>query len=249
MLLLVSLAVWSAVSFHVAAGAAAEVAPLTHGLWARAPQDGGDSGDGGGGRSDAGNRGSARDTRTGSSNSTNSTDPVIDLNEPPAQIKMLQPPLTLSELPRYRIGENVTFKWEYSGNLRIPPRYLTLEITRDRRQYATIGNISAASLQYSWDTSKWDDQAMQYLLTEDRYYLFITDERGRDTNRSSLGGRLMPYSSTSIYLYNAGSDLCVNCQATAARMQSILSRWLLAAPFIALTTLLGILDVVPGHGQ
>ncbi|KAI9592893.1 hypothetical protein BDF19DRAFT_425058 [Syncephalis fuscata] len=140
----------------------------------------------------------------------------VKKDEPAGRLIMEQPSLTMGEVPRYAIGSNITFKWKYDEYLHIAPRYLAFEITRDRRQYVTIANISYQPTTFTWETSKWNDQDQNYLLTEERYYLFISDERGRDGNGTSSNGRLSPYSSTYFYLYNPGSGICVACLESAA---------------------------------
>ncbi|KAI8049159.1 hypothetical protein BDF22DRAFT_657815 [Syncephalis plumigaleata] len=130
-------------------------------------------------------------------------------DEPAGRLIMEQPSLTMGEVPRYAIGSNVTFKWKYDENLRVAPRYLAFEITRDRRQYFTIANISYEPTTYTWNTANWTDETQTFTLSEDRYYLFISDERGRDGNGSSLGGHLSPYTSTYFYMYNPSSGICM----------------------------------------
>ncbi|RKP24969.1 hypothetical protein SYNPS1DRAFT_29288 [Syncephalis pseudoplumigaleata] len=152
---------------------------------------------------------------SGSNASKNAESPKLK-DEPAARLIMEQPSLTMGEVPRYAIGSNITFKWKYDENLRVPPRYLAFEITRDRRAYATIANISYEPTEYTWQTQNWTDESQTFFLSEDRYYLFISDERGRDGNGSSLGGHLAPYSSTYFYLYNPGSGICIACMDSAA---------------------------------
>jgi hypothetical protein len=150
------------------------------------------------------------DSDNNSANSKESSD-SSSKDEPEGRLIMEQPSLTMGEVPRYAIGSNVTFKWKYDENLRVPPKYLIFEITRDIRQYFTIANISYEPTTYTWNTANWTDDTHTFILSEDRYYLFISDERGRDGNGSSLGGHLAPYTSTSFYMYNPSSGICIAC--------------------------------------
>ncbi|RKP27114.1 hypothetical protein SYNPS1DRAFT_21278 [Syncephalis pseudoplumigaleata] len=123
---------------------------------------------------------------------------------------MLEPQARENYVPRYRLGEVITFKWKYDNNLRIQPKNLTLQVAGPDRQQVTIAaNLSGDTTEYKWDTNDWDDAKAGPLLEYARYQLVIFDERGKDALPES--GRLMVYRGTTFALSQTSTIMCTVC--------------------------------------
>ncbi|KAI8048190.1 hypothetical protein BDF22DRAFT_746997 [Syncephalis plumigaleata] len=158
----------------------------------------------------------ANATNTNDDNTIKTKDgEVLDASHPPGRLVMLEPQAREHYVPRYRIGEVITFKWKYDDNLKFPPKNLTIQIAGPERQLVTIAaNISGDTTEYKWDTNEWDDTKSGPLLEYGRYQLVIFDERGK--NALPEGGHLLVYRGTTFGLSNVAAIMCTVCAGASS---------------------------------
>ncbi|ORX99265.1 hypothetical protein K493DRAFT_299484 [Basidiobolus meristosporus CBS 931.73] len=153
---------------------------------------------------------------------------IMDPRDPPGRITMVNPSNPATVFPRFAIGDDIHFKWEFDKNLRIPPKELYLLAARISRnlEYPIAFNISGSSKEYIWKTSTWNQTLAP--LTEDKdYILQIYDERGLKAVPEA--GRLaifrMPFG---LYRRGGGDPFCTACLSNSARTSPVMATSILA---------------------
>ncbi|KAK9761037.1 hypothetical protein K7432_014372, partial [Basidiobolus ranarum] len=148
----------------------------------------------------------------------NSTTTAMDPRDPPGRITMVNPSNPATVFPRFAIGDDIHFKWEFDKSLRVPPKELYLLAARISKnlEYPIAFNISGSSKEYVWKTGTWNQTLAP--LTEDKdYILQIYDERGLKAIPEA--GRLaifrMPFG---LYRRGGGDPFCTACLSSGDRL-------------------------------
>ncbi|CAG8561525.1 7601_t:CDS:2, partial [Dentiscutata heterogama] len=107
------------------------------------------------------------------------------------------------------IGHQVTFKWTYSSNFGVMPKYLNIcavpESWANTNQNYTIVNLwNPINTTYVWDTSKYTNPQ----LIEGKYTLYIYDERGPQNTGGP--GRLQASTTFSFSMYSPGTNIPIS---------------------------------------
>lgn len=156
------------------------------------------------------NLNTAKPKTTGTQTGTKTGDDASDATHtefapdaPAAGVSMISPAPTAAGTALYKIGDYVTFSWNYTSMLGTPTAIDVLASCSKAHQTWTLTNNMTfeTSVEYVWDTSKEADSVESPLLTEE-YTLIIKDSEADITDRPEPG-YLAAYNRFTFGLYAA----------------------------------------------
>ncbi|KAK6532190.1 hypothetical protein TWF281_006388 [Arthrobotrys megalospora] len=166
-------------------------------------------------------RSTGRNGASSSSPTTRAKATFVDPRLPPGGVA-LQTPVTTSGSQYYKIGQKVTFGWNYTS-LIVSPSAINVEaFCSDNSQTYTIAqNLSIAKPSVIWDTGSYEPQNGQPPLAMGIYTLLIYDEKSAIT-AIPQAGNLAPFNGFKFGMYTpkpytplAEFD-CPTCETSSA---------------------------------
>lgn len=166
-------------------------------------------------------------------------------DSPVGGVSIIVPAATALGTPLYKIGDYVTFSWNYTSLLGTPTAVDVLaSCTAARATWTLTANMSfATAVNYVWDTKVQQNDASQPLLTEQ--YSLIVKDSDIGMNDQPDPGYLGSYPALSFGLYarqyyvNLSDWKCPGCHASAAS-PAIGGQSLKFATAMCLATVLGL---------
>ncbi|OLL21644.1 Mitochondrial genome maintenance protein mgm101 [Neolecta irregularis DAH-3] len=178
--------------------------------------------------------GSISNKHGGASNTHSSAVPSISIDpRSPAGAVVIVTPAVASGVSYYRIGQQITFAWNYT-NLIVTPTQIVVQAycSMNKAQYTIAANMSAAKTTVVWDTSAYQANATVPLLTAS-YTLMIYDAVSGST-AAPKPGYLAAFSGLSFGMYSSqpyaplDQFTCATCNVKGLASAKYLGLWFIA---------------------
>lgn len=193
-------------------------------------------------------------TKTSSSSKNTKTNKTsYDPKLPVGAITMLQPPATAA-FPIYKIGDYITFGFNYTNVLATPTALNVLaSCDRNKETYTIAVNATIKAGQTGqvvWDTNGYATNTSPLPLVEATYTVIIYDAEGSANDASNRPGYLAPYTGTKFGIYEKkdyGDDIGpIQCATCSGALSSIERSALTFVFGMGLATVLGFTWFVNG---
>ena len=198
------------------------------------------------------NTGGIQPTATGNSTqSSNSTHTDFPAQDPAGNVVMVTPAATAQSTNLYKIGDTITWGWNYTNLQGTPTAIDILASVAATATFTLTQNMTFATPGvYEWDTGAYDDEHVgQQLLTE-QYTLAIYDADG-GPSATAEPGYLAPYSGFKFGLYQPKGATPLSdwhCATCSAALGAVERRAVGAAVGMSVVTVLSFTWFVVGFG-